>query len=157
FVSGPENGVYIYLRALFGMCVTGVIGIAVSFFTQPKDDKEIIGLTIDTLDDCMKIYKGGEPNFELGDKLLKLKVSLNESLSLYKIQLSPKNMKTLKAKDGDLTYIADSRWFLGGLRSEHVKAFENKELQDNEVLMSTPTKDSAYLLDEKTVNVEKIF
>ncbi|MCB9025573.1 MAG: sodium:solute symporter family protein [Bdellovibrionaceae bacterium] len=157
FVSGPENGVYIYLRALFGMCVTGVIGIAISFITQPKKDEDIVGLTIDTIDESMKIYKGGEPNFELGEKILKLKVSLNETLSYNKIQLSPNNMNILKAKDGDLTYIADSRWFLGGLRSEHVKAFENKELKDDEILMSTPTKDSAYLLDGKTVDVEKIF
>ena len=37
------------------------------------------------------------------------------------ISISRNNMDLLKAEEGDLVYMADSRWYLGGLRSEHVK------------------------------------
>lgn len=157
FVSGPENGVYIYLRALFGMGVAAVIGIITSFLTPAKNDKDIVGLTIDTLEESMKLYKGGEPNFAVGEKVKGLHVLLDNALNSNEIHLSPANMQKLQAQNGDLTYIADSRWYLGGLRSEHVKAYENARLTDNEISLSPQTKESAYLLDGKTVNVEKIF
>ncbi|MCB0355666.1 MAG: hypothetical protein KDD40_01585, partial [Bdellovibrionales bacterium] len=157
FVSGPENGVYIYLRALFGMGVTAVIGIVTSFFTQPKKDEDIVGLTIDTLNESMKIYKGGEPNFEVGEKIKSMKIAIDNQLALDVIQLSPHSMQRLKAKDGDMIYFADSRWYLGGLRSEHVKAYVNQQLKDDEVLMSEKTREEAYMLEGRTVDVEKIF
>ncbi|MCB0390780.1 MAG: sodium:solute symporter family protein [Bdellovibrionales bacterium] len=157
FVSGPENGVYIYMRALFGMGVTAIIGIVTSHFTQPKADNEIVGLTIDTINDSMKIYKGGEPNFEVGQKAHNINVAIDEGLDVDVIQLSPATMKILKAKDGDMVYLADARWYLGGLRSEHVKAFTNNKIKDDEVLMSTKTKEEAYLLDGNKVTLEKIF
>ena len=157
FVSGPENGVYIYLRALFGMGITGVIGIVTSFLTQPKKDEEIVGLTVDTLGESMKRYKGGEPNFEVGEKARELSVTIDDNLELDVIQLAPATMSTLKAIDGDMIYLADSRWYLGGLRSEHVKAYENKNLKEDEVLMSSQTKTEAYLVDGMPVTLEKIF
>ncbi len=157
FVSGPENGSYIYLRALFGMGVSAVIGIVVSLFTQPKSDEEVIGLTIDTLDESMKRYKGGEPNFEVGDKVKNFVIRLDDSLDFDVIQLPDNAMKSMKAKDGDLIYMADSRWYLGGLRSEHVKAYTNPSLAENEVAMSTRTKTEAYFEEHTKVNLEKIF
>ena len=157
FVSGPENGVYIYLRALFGMVFTTLVGITVSLFTQPKTKEEIIGLTIDTLGQSMARYKGGKPNFELGEKVPHLDYKIDNSVGKQQIQLAPSVMERLKANDGDLIYISDSRWWLGGLRSDHVKAFNNPALSDNEVAFSEDTKTMAYFLDGKQVTLEKIF
>jgi hypothetical protein len=56
-----------------------------------------------------------------------------------------------------MIYMADSRWFLGGLRSEHVKAGPCHDREDNAVLMSAATSEEAYLLDGRPLTLEKIF
>ncbi|MEX0321911.1 MAG: sodium/solute symporter [Puniceicoccaceae bacterium] len=157
FVSGPDNDVYIYMRALFGMVTTGIVGIVVSFMTQPRKPEEIQGLTVDTLDEGMKIYKGGKPNHDVGKKVRRLPVVIDESLPDNIISISPAAMSSLKAEEGDIVYVADSRWYLGGLRSEHCKAATAHDRDDEAVLMSTETFHAAYLLEGKTVTLEKIF
>ncbi len=64
-------------------------------------------------------------------------------------------MDTLKAGDGDVLYMTDSRWWLGGLRSYHVKS-KTKAIDAKTVAMATVTFNEAYLLNGKTVDVEKI-
>ncbi len=157
FVSGPDNDVYIYMRALFGMVTTGVVGVIVSFMTQPRKEGEILGLTVDTLDDGMKIYKGGKPNHTVGTKVKRLPFIIDDTLPDSVISISPKAMESLKAEEGDIVYCADSRWYLGGLRSEHCKAAAAHDREDNAVLMSSETFHTAYLLEGKTVTLEKIF
>jgi hypothetical protein len=39
---GPEG--YRFMRALYGLAVSGAIGVAVSFFTKPRPENEITGL-----------------------------------------------------------------------------------------------------------------
>jgi SSS family solute:Na+ symporter len=157
FVSGPDNDVYIYMRALFGMVTTGVVGVVVSFMTQPRKEDEIQGLTVDTLDEGMKIYKGGKPNHDVGKKVKRLPVVIDEALPDNVISISPAAMVSLKAEEGDIVYVADSRWYLGGLRSEHCKAAAAHDRADEAVLMSSETFHTAYLLEGKTVTLEKIF
>lgn len=157
FVSGPDNGQFIYLRALFGMVATGLIGISISWFTKEKPKEELVGLTIDSIGDSMNRYKGGEINPEVGKKLKRLKVVIDNSLKSSEVQLSKASMDTLKARDGDLIYLSDSRWYLGGLRSEHLKGFLNASVDDGAVVMSEQTFNEAYLVNNNTVNIEKIF
>jgi SSS family solute:Na+ symporter len=157
FVSGPDNDVYIYMRALFGMVVTGVVGVGISMFTQPRDEKEIAGLTVDTLDEGMALYKGGKPNHTVGKKARCLPVVIDESVPHNVVRLSPDTMALLKAEEGDLIYMADSRWYLGGLRAEHVKVGAPGSEAGNSVKLSTETFNEAYLLEGKTVTLEKIF
>jgi SSS family solute:Na+ symporter len=157
FVSGPENGIYIYLRALFGMGVTAIIGIGVTLFTAPKDKESIVGLTIGTVVQSMAKYKGGEPNHAVGEKLRRFDVKVESGVKDETIQLSPSAMSRMKAKDGDIVYTEDSRWYLGGLRSAHLKAYVNNSLGDNEVAMNAKTLDEAYLDASLPVSMEKIF
>jgi SSS family solute:Na+ symporter len=157
FVSGPDNDMYIYMRALFGMVVTGVVGVAISFMTQPKKSEDIVGLTVDTLDEGMALYKGGTPNHEVGKKVRRLPVQVDRVIPEGTISLSPKTMELLKAKEGDMVYIEDSRWYLGGLRSEHVKAGPPHERGDEAVLISPVTFEQAYLVNGRTATLEKIF
>jgi SSS family solute:Na+ symporter len=157
FVCGPENDIYIYMRALFGMVVTGVVGVAVTLFTQPRRAEEIAGLTVDTIDEGMAIYKGGTPNHEVGEKVRRLSLVIDESIPYNVIRLSPAAMDRLKAREGDLLYIEDSRWYLGGLRSEHVKAGMPHDETDKSVMLSEATFNEAYLLEGKPVTIEKIF
>ncbi|MEX0325663.1 MAG: sodium/solute symporter [Puniceicoccaceae bacterium] len=157
FVCGPDNDVYIYMRALFGMVVTGIFGVGISLFTQPRDAEEIAGLTVDTIDEGMAKYKGGKPNHAVGKKARHLPVAFDESLEHNVIRISPSTMNTLKAEEGDLIYMADSRWYLGGLRSEHVKVAAPHDREDDVVLLSKATFEEAYLLEGKAVTLEKIF
>ena len=156
FVCGPDNDVYIYMRAMYGMTVTGIVGVAISFVTQPRNAESIAGLTVDTIDKGMEIYKGGKPNHVVGKKARRLDVVIDNELPESVITLSPATMDLLKAEEGDMIYMEDSRWFLGGLRSEHVKAGPVHD-RGNIVLMSEQTFNEAYLLKGKTVTLEKIF
>lgn len=158
FVSGPSNGKYIYMRALFGMLVTGIIGVVVTLLTSPADHEHVAGLTVDSLDDAMKKYKGSEKlNHEVGEKVKHLDVVIDESLATGEVRLSMANMSRLKANDNDLVYIEDSRWFLGGLRSDHVKAVTDAGCADHQVKVGRETFDNAYFLAGKPVTLEKIF
>lgn len=158
FVAGPINAKMTYMRALFGMVTTAFIGIVVTWLTtKPSDSKGIEGLTISTLDDAMASYKGGTPNHEVGEKLKEYSVELNDKLELDIIELNQASMNKLKACDMDMIYIADSRWWLGGLKSQHVKVKLNNKLSDNIVSMSKPTFEEAYFDDGVKINLEKIF
>ena len=160
FLSGPENGIYIYFRALFGMIITAIIGFVVTMLTSKpgEPEKDITGLTIGTLDEAMVSYKGGgQPNHTIGQKARLLDASIDESIETNWINLPQKAMDTLSAGDGDVLYMTDSRWWLGGLRSYHVKAKVNNKLKDNQVTMSEKTFVEAYLLKGKPLTIEKIF
>lgn len=157
FVSGPLDGTHIYLRALFGMSVTAVIGLVVTLMTPPPSDETVTGLTISTLDEAMYKFKGSEPNFELGEKVGGIMATMDEARSEGTIGLPAAVMKRLAAKDGDMVYIEDARWFLGGLRSLHVKAYEASELKDTQVSMSAATYEDAYFLPDRPLKLEKIF
>lgn len=157
FLSGPINGEYIYFRALFGMIITGIIGFTVTMLTSSRRDKNVTGLTISTLNEAMRDYKdGGTPNHKVGSKVGGLVPTIDNSLEEGWIHLSKQSMEELAAHDGDIIYISDSRWWLGGLRSYHVKVKTKASLANSEIEMSTATYEDAYFLDHQTVTAEKI-
>lgn len=51
-----------YMRAFFGVVVSVVIGVIVTYCTRPKPDKEISGLVANTIQDGMATFKGGQPD-----------------------------------------------------------------------------------------------
>jgi len=157
FVSAPQNGIYIYSRALFGMVITAIIGITITLLSKPDKARieEIKGLTIDTLDYAMEKYKGGKPNHSRGKKARHLPVLIDETIPHGKISISQAAMDILKANVNDLIYMADSRWILGGLRSDHVYIVEPHV--GSEVKMSKSTFENAMFLEDKLVTLEKIF
>ena len=115
----PAGG-YKYFRAVYGLLITLVLGIGITFFTKPKPKEEIIGLTLGTIQAGKAWFKGGEPNEKPGKKVrLKVSVQPGEGET---VQMHPADLELMTAGEGDLLYVADDRWFLGGLRSLHVKA-----------------------------------
>jgi hypothetical protein len=158
FVSAPQNGIYIYSRALFGMVLTAIVGVIITLCTKPteKDYLKSKGLTIDTLDYAMEQYKGGVPNHEKGEKVRHLPVMIDEAIPTGKISLSQAVMQRMKANEDDLIYMEDSRWILGGLRSDHVKAIA-AHTDGDKVKMNQETFDNAMMLKGKLVTIEKIF
>jgi hypothetical protein len=158
FVSAPQNGIFIYTRALFGMLLTAVVGITITLLTKEAPDhaEKINGLTIDTLDYAMEQYKGGKPNHVKGEKIRRLPVLIDESIPSGKISLSNAIMARMKANVEDLIYMEDSRWYLGGLRSDHVKAYTPHDDNDD-IKMNAETFEKAMMLKDKLITLEKIF
>jgi SSS family solute:Na+ symporter len=156
FVSGPQNSIYIYMRAMFGMTVTALVGVAVTLLTKP-DTKDIRGLTAGTLDDAMKSYKEGKPNHTPGKKVKRVPLQVDDNIPFEEIKLSSNMMDVLKAGIGDIIYVEDARWYLGGLRSNHLRAGSPHDQSDDKVLLSQKTRDHSYLLAKKPVTLEKIF
>ena len=53
---------YSYMRSLFGLTVSGVLGVTISLCTRPKPEGELSGLVMSSIHEAMRRFKGGEPN-----------------------------------------------------------------------------------------------
>lgn len=152
----PEDGShpYTYVGALYNLIVCFGVGILVSLFTQPKKEG-LEGLTIWTIKDARRYFKGGEPNDKKGLKL-PMNWVVDESLAEGIVQVDEDGMQDLAANDGDLVYVCDKRWWLGGLRSAHGKLAGHSGLGKT-VRIAPDVLEAAHFLDGKTVTIEKEF
>lgn len=157
FVGGCMSPKDIYMPALFGMLVTALVGIVVSLCTRPDPPEKRVGLTIDTLDAAMERYKGGVPHHAVGRKVRRVAVVEDKSLPIDHIAVTPAMMTRLNAQEGDLVFLEDSRWYLGGLRSNHMKLAAPHALGREVVALSADTAAGAFLLKDRPVTLEKIF
>ena len=112
----PGRG-YSYIGALYNIFVCASVGIIVTFFTKPKSEKQLSGLTIFDVHNLKSIYKGSPVNEEKGESInVSWKIKEND---LDVVCFSKNDMSKMKANPGDLVFIEDSRWWLGGLKSAH--------------------------------------
>jgi SSS family solute:Na+ symporter len=112
----PGRG-YTYIGALYNIVVCAGVGIIVTLFTKPDSSEKLYGLTIFDVHKLKSIFKGSPVNEEKGkDALVIWKVKDTENNV---IRFSKSDMDLMKAQPGDLVYIQDSRWWLGGLKSVH--------------------------------------
>ncbi|KPJ61053.1 MAG: hypothetical protein AMJ46_03545 [Latescibacteria bacterium DG_63] len=148
----PEGG-YKYFRAVYGVVVVGALAVIISRFTKPKPESELVGLTFETIQKAKELFKGGKPNEEPGQKLVRpMRIQKGSEKEIY---LTQNDMNLLEAREGDLLYIADGRRWLGGLRSLHVKAGKPHD-QDELVLVPEPVAKEGNLLRHRKVRIEKI-
>jgi solute:Na+ symporter, SSS family len=148
----PAGG-FKYTRALFGLSVSVVIGVTLTFFTKAKAASEIDGLVVGTIRKGMERFKGGRLNETPGrDVCAPLESGPDgDGVSLTRAMLS-----RLAAGVGDLVYVADGRRWLGGMRSVHVKisdVHEGKEV----IIMPERFVGEGSLLTGRGHRVEKIF
>ncbi len=116
----PDHSVF---RGVFGCFVTAVIGILVTLVTPKPPEEKVRGLTVFSLDDAIRAFKQGIPNFRRGRRCSVSGLGLEVVASTDgKALLPPRVMDDLAIEEGDLVYVADHRWWLGGLRSVQVKA-----------------------------------
>lgn len=142
---------YKFIRALYGILVCVVTAVVVSYFTRPKPAAEIKGLVIDSLDDARRFFKGGTPNdFDPG---LKVKATI-ELREIEGISISVEDMQMLAAQPGDLIYFADKRWWLGGLKSNILKANEPHE-KSGYVYISRQAMEDGHLSLNRPLLLEK--
>ncbi len=118
--------------------------------------KDIAGLTVDTIDAGMARFKGGEPNHAHGKKAKRVPVEFDDTVPFQHVSLSPALMERLQAREGDLIFVADARWWLGGLRSVHTRAAAPHALGRDVVRMAKATHDDALMLPGRPVMLEKI-
>lgn len=70
------------------------------------------------------------------------------------VRLPPGDMNRLKARTGDLLYIADARRWLGGLRSIHAR--DGQPHDANGVLIASDAYESGNFVPGRPVIVEKL-
>jgi hypothetical protein len=152
FGMGP--GSYKFMRALYGLIVSGGLGFVITWFTKPRPAEEIVGLVNGTQLDAMRLFKGSEPNREPGKQAtltLRLDADLDEEI----IRVPAAAMEILKARTGDMAYACDPRWWFGGLRSVHVRLGEVVD-EENIIRMAPAAVESAHFRDGQQVVLDKI-
>ena len=116
---------YKFMRACYGICVSGAIAVFVTLLTRPEPFERQRGLVWGTVKDALTLYKGSP-----GDEsaycrtIAKPRQAEAEPERVGTAQLPVANLSrsvadALDAKEGDLIYVSDRRWWLGGLRSSH--------------------------------------
>ena len=143
-----------YIRALYNVFVCVSIGIIVTLFTKPpKNYDRIKGLTIWTIKDGPQYFKGSDVNKNAGITIqfsgaeVEVTQKDNNEVSL------PKNyMDKIKGNKGDLIYISDHRWYLGGLKSTHARLGSVSD--NNKVTVSKDVFDHAQFNLSKDLIIE---
>ena len=138
-----EEKPWSYIRALYNVFACVSIGIIVTLFTKPpKNYDRIKGLTIWTIKDGPQYFKGSDVNKNAGITIqfsgaeVEVTQKDNNEVSL------PKNyMDKIKGNKGDLIYISDHRWYLGGLKSTHARLGSVSD--NNKVIISKDVSDHA--------------
>ena len=143
-----------YIRALYNVFACVSIGIIVTLFTKPpKNYDKIKGLTIWTIKDGPQYFKGSDVNKNAGITIqfsgaeVEVTQKDNNEVSL------PKNyMDKIKGNKGDLIYISDHRWYLGGLKSTHARLGSVSD--NNKVTVSKDVFDHAQFNLSKDLIIE---
>ena len=143
-----------YIRALYNVFACVSIGIIVTLFTKPpKNYDRIKGLTIWTIKDGPQYFKGSDVNKNAGITIqfsgaeVEVTQKDNNEVSL------PKNyMDKIKGNKGDLIYISDHRWYLGGLKSTHARLGSVSD--NNKVTVSKDVFDHAQFNLSKDLIIE---
>jgi SSS family solute:Na+ symporter len=123
---GPGEG-YSFMRALFGMIVCSAIAVVCTFVWPRRDARTIDGLWIGSLKIARRLFKGAEPNDESpGAKVRAVLAMTGEGEPQEEgaepfVAMSRADAERMLAGDGDMIYLADRRWWLGGLVSLHAR------------------------------------
>jgi len=147
----PGRG-YSYIGALYNIFVCAGVGIIVTFFTKSKSEKELSGLTIFDVHNLKSIFKGSPVNEEKGESInLNWKIKENDSDLVF---FSKNDMEKMKANPGDLVFIEDSRWWLGGLKSVH-SIYGNPHNEDGLVYINNNHLNHAQFVEGLKLKAEK--
>jgi SSS family solute:Na+ symporter len=158
-LASPPDGIepnYSLFRGLFGVVVTAAIGAGVTLVTPQPAPEKIRGLTVFSLDAAMAWFKGGLPNFRRGRRHTVAGLALVADPSAGgRVRLPRQVMDDLAVAESDLVYVADDRWWLGGIRSVQLPA--GPAAPGNAVLLDAASCEKGSLVADRRVQVEKIF
>jgi SSS family solute:Na+ symporter len=141
------------MRALYGLVVSCIIAVPVSFLTKTKSRKAIEGLVVGTLDKAKETYKGAPANEVEGKKVV---IMLQAYEGIEELSISQRVAELLSAWKGDIVYVSDARRWLGGLRSVHAKILEIFDGDSFEVRITPALIKQGNLLVNRKHRIEKI-
>jgi len=122
--SGAKQ--YKYMRALFGLLVCFFVALGATLVTRRPELEKIRGYVWGTVSDAIRHYKGsegveGEGQWATAHVHAGTEESFQGSARLASVALTTSLAESLGGvAAGDLLYVSDRRWWLGGLRSCHV-------------------------------------
>jgi len=145
---------YLYIGALYNLLVCFGVGILVSL-VGGKENKNLDGLTIWSVDKARYFFKGGEPNDKQGKRIRRL-WAIENQLPAETISASSGELVEMAAASGDLAYVCDKRWWLGGLRSCHAK-FTLRPGESSVIYLSPDLAASGRFLKGEELTIEKEF
>ena len=113
-----------FMRALYGLAVSGGIAVIVTLLTKPEPADKCRGLVWGTVSDAIRHYKGSPGQEKAGKRSPALPrraddQPVHEATGLPLVRISAPLSRAIEARVGDLIYICDRRAWLGGLRSAH--------------------------------------
>lgn len=116
---------YKFMRALYGLLVSGVIGVVVTFLTRPRPEEEVRGWVWGTVGDAIARYKG-KAGSESASAWVQVAARAGAPASRHGLgelegaTVSAALAKAVEASEGDILYVSDRRAWLGGLYATHV-------------------------------------
>lgn len=125
FLAGKNQ--YKFMRAFFGLSVCFGIGIVSGLATQGRPLSELRGLVWGTVGDAIRLFYGGRRGADDESAWLTATCrttgsdAVDESIGLPLVRISGGLAEAADAQVGDILYISDARWWLGGLRSGHAR------------------------------------
>ena len=125
FLAGKNQ--YKFMRAFFGLSACFTIGIISGFATKGRPLDELRGLVWGTINDAIKNFYGGRRGVDDESAWNPASVQhldedpTDEKTQLPLIRVSAGLAKAVDAEAGDILYMSDARWWLGGLRSGHAR------------------------------------
>jgi len=154
----PSMG-FPFLRGLYGLVVCGVIAVAIAW-GEIKLASNVVagegtGLDLSSLEAARIAFKGGQPNDKGSGRSVILPIKIVDDAT-DEVRLPASTMHQLEAEPGDLVYVSDRRWWLGGLRSLHARLGPPAELEsEDHLLMSAATFARGQLLADRPIRIEK--
>jgi len=117
---------YNYMRALYGFVLCTGVAVGCSFAWPHRHPERIKGLWVGSIAEAKIRFKGGKPNDDDLGKQIRLKLISGPPLEIdgadiVPVLLTSADAEQMKAQGGDLIYVCDRRWWLGGLRSTHAR------------------------------------
>ncbi len=126
--------------------------ITTDYFIEYNEVEKTDGLTIWSLNKTKEYFKGGKINDAEGEKIkVKWREKPGDDDIIY---FSTTDMAKMKANQGDLVYLTDSRKWLGGLKSIH-SVFGEPHNEDGIVYVTKDHIDQGQFVKEKFLLAEK--
>ncbi len=161
---------YKFMRALFGLLVSGGIGVVVTLFTKPEPFSKQRGLVWGTIADAIRHYKGSSGTTNETETAAARGLAIPHKAEieppsrgdarLAVVAISEKLAEQLKARANDLVYVSDARWWLGGLRSVHAVIGSIDATLEGEAIQMGPQTFAAVVRSSrrsKPIMVERLY
>lgn len=151
----PADG-FPFLRGLFGLVVSSGLALVFTWLDKtPGRESSLDGLVMGRLDQARALYKGGTPSERGIGQSMVLNLHILDDGGDGEIRLPPEALLRLEAEPGDLVHVSDARWWLGGLRSLHMRIGPPSD-RAGVAQMAAAQLEASHLLADRPVRVEKM-